>query len=101
MDEIQPVPDKFDTIDVRIKAYIEHNETKGIVKMQLTRLSKRERQVFQHLNSDKTQQEIADQLFVCVRTIKFHCGNIYKKLQVRNRQELRIKLTQDNSLSIS
>jgi DNA-binding NarL/FixJ family response regulator len=34
------------------------------------------------------QQEIADKLFVCVKTIKLHGGNIFKKLGLKSRIEL-------------
>lgn len=51
-------------------------------------LSKREAQVFQQLMTGKSQQDIADTLFICVRTVKFHCGNIYEKLAVKNKNEL-------------
>lgn len=51
-------------------------------------LSKRETQVFQQLLTGKSQQDIADALYICVRTVKFHCGNIYEKLAVKNKTEL-------------
>lgn len=54
----------------------------------ITALSKREAQVFQQLMTGKSQQDIADALYICVRTVKFHCGNIYEKLAVKNKSEL-------------
>lgn len=56
-------------------------------------LSKREKQVAEHITLGQSQQEIANNLYVCVRTIKFHCGNIYKKMKVKNRKELIHKIT--------
>ena len=58
-------------------------------------LSNREHQVLEHLIEGQTQQDIADSLYICVRTVKFHCGNIYQKLDVKNKNELIEKLNKD------
>jgi len=33
-------------------------------------------------------KDIAEQLYVSERTVKFHCSNLYKKLKIQNRFEL-------------
>ena len=38
---------------------------------------------------DKSNKEIADELFVTEATIKSHVSSIYKKCQVKNRRELK------------
>jgi len=63
--------------------------------MNIEQLSNRETQVLQHLIKGQTQQDIADSLFICVRTVKFHCGNIYQKLAVKNKIELLRKLNEN------
>ena len=50
-------------------------------------LSEREREVLTLLASGKTNSEVARDLFVSVGTVKSHTGNIYRKLDVRNRAE--------------
>jgi DNA-binding CsgD family transcriptional regulator len=35
-----------------------------------------------------TNREVATTLFVSVKTVEFHLGNIYRKLGVRNRTQL-------------
>jgi len=60
--------------------------------MNVEQLSNRETQVFNHIVRGQTQQDIADNLFICVRTVKFHCGNIYQKLAVKNKIELMEKV---------
>lgn len=50
-------------------------------------LSSAENNVYQYLLKGYTNQEIADQLFVCEKTIKFHLTSIFKKLEVHSRQE--------------
>jgi ATP/maltotriose-dependent transcriptional regulator MalT len=50
-------------------------------------LSEREREVLNLLASGRTSSEIARDLFISVGTIKSHTGNIYRKLDVKNRAE--------------
>ncbi len=58
---------------------------------ELGRLSKREFEVFAHLLSDKTQGQIAEELFVSHSSVHFHCKNIYQKLELSSRKQLLIK----------
>lgn len=46
-----------------------------------------EREVLNLLASGRTSSEIARDLFISVGTIKSHTGNIYRKLDVKNRAE--------------
>lgn len=50
-------------------------------------LSERELEVLALLASGRTNSEIASNLFVSVGTIKSHTGNIYRKLEAKNRTE--------------
>ena len=50
-------------------------------------LSERELEVLKHLASGRTNSEIARDLFVSVGTVKSHTGNIYRKLDAKNRAE--------------
>ncbi|SHG90764.1 response regulator transcription factor [Flagellimonas flava] len=52
-------------------------------------LSKREREVIKLISAGKQNQEIADELFVDLSTIKSHINRIYKKTGMKNRKELR------------
>ncbi len=58
---------------------------------ELTELSKREMEVFAQLLTDKTQQQIAEELFISHSSVHFHCKNIYKKLNISNRRQFLIK----------
>jgi len=51
-------------------------------------LTEREREVLQLLASGKTYQEIADILFISVKTVDFHRANLMRKLNLSNRSEL-------------
>lgn len=50
-------------------------------------LSERELEVLTLLASGKTNSEVARDLYVSVGTVKSHTGNIYRKLDARNRTE--------------
>ncbi|MGG5325649.1 hypothetical protein IGJ83_003290 [Enterococcus pernyi] len=51
-------------------------------------LSSREKEVLYLLLDKKTNQEIADSLYISVGTVKTHTHNIFKKLSLKNRQNL-------------
>jgi LuxR family maltose regulon positive regulatory protein len=50
-------------------------------------LSDRELAVLRHLPSDLSNNQVAEQLFISVNTLKTHLGHIYQKLGVRSRRE--------------
>ncbi len=58
---------------------------------ELAKLSKREFEVFAQLLTDKTQLQIAEELFISHSSVHFHCKNIYKKLNISSRKQLLIK----------
>jgi len=58
---------------------------------ELARLSKREFEVFAQLLTDKTQTQIAEELYISHSSVHFHCKNIYKKLDINSRKQLLIK----------
>jgi DNA-binding CsgD family transcriptional regulator len=56
---------------------------------QETPLSKQEKKVLDLILEDRSNKEIAAQLFVSVSTVKTHINNLYKKLQVSSRDEVK------------
>ena len=52
------------------------------------RISKREKQIIEEICKGKTNQQIADELFITLQTVKDHTHNIYKKVNVKNRVQL-------------
>ncbi|MCB0456130.1 MAG: helix-turn-helix transcriptional regulator [Flavobacteriaceae bacterium] len=52
-------------------------------------LSKQEQKVMELILEDKSNKEIADALFISVSTVKTHINNIYKKLNISSREELK------------
>jgi len=57
---------------------------------ELSTLSKRELEIFSYLLSDKTQSEIAQELFISPSSVHFHCKNIYRKLNISSRKQILI-----------
>ena len=51
-------------------------------------LTEREQEIATLLHKGMTYQNIADQLFISLPTVKTHTSNIYKKCSVKNRNEL-------------
>lgn len=60
-------------------------------------LTDREREVLQLLAQGLSNKEIAQKLYVSVRTVEGHLANIYGKLQVKSRIEAVLWATQDRA----
>lgn len=57
---------------------------------ELSALSTKELEVFELLLTDKTMVAMAEELFISLSAVHFHCKNIYKKLNVSNRRQFLI-----------
>ncbi len=58
-------------------------------KTDLDGLSNTELNILRLVSAGKTNQEIADKLFISVHTVKKHISNIFKKLNLTSRSETR------------
>lgn len=69
------------------------NEHKRLLEIypELEKLSRRELEVFAHLLTDKTQAQIAEELFITHSSVHFHCKNIYRKLGIKSRKQILIR----------
>jgi len=63
-------------------------------------LTIREMEVIQLICQGKTTNEIAEKLFISVKTVETHRANTYKKAQVRNLAELIVWAVKNNYFSI-
>ncbi len=59
-----------------------------------TRLTSREKEIIALIVQGKKNIEIADNLYVELSTIKTHINNIYKKLKVSNRTQIKERYSQ-------
>jgi len=53
--------------------------------MEQANLSSREREVLNLIATGRSNNDIADNLFISIRTVKFHVSSILAKLNVKNR----------------
>ena len=78
---------------MRLKGFLElQPEEIGVVKAQINQtlnepLSEREFEILNLALSEKSNPQIAEEIFLSVHTVKFHLRNVYSKLGVSNRKE--------------
>jgi len=53
------------------------------------KLTQQEQKILNHILQDKTNKEIASEIFVSLSTVKTHINNIYKKLNIQSRNEVK------------
>ena len=57
---------------------------------ELDRLSSREQEVLRHIARGYTYREIAERLFISIKTVESHVSAVLRKLQLSNRHELTV-----------
>ncbi|MFS4468481.1 response regulator transcription factor [Maribacter sp. 2210JD10-5] len=55
----------------------------------LGKLTNQEQKIVEYILADKTNKEIAATLFISVSTVKTHINNLYKKLNLTNREDIK------------
>jgi two-component system response regulator NreC len=71
-----------------VSQYLEERPSPSAAGDGLARLTRREREVLQLVARGYTNQQIADRLFVSVKTIETHRAHIMQKLELHSRAEL-------------
>ena len=54
--------------------------------------TEREREIVKYLFEDKTYEMIRQKFFISIKTVEKHVSNIYMKMGVKNREELKNKI---------
>ncbi len=67
----------------------QYQKEESLTKDKLSQLSNRELQVFELIKQGKSNKEICADLFIELSTLKSHINRIYKKLEIKNRKEVR------------
>lgn len=75
-------------VDKMTRYYPDYLKDSNQMEEQLTDM---EQKVMEQLCKGRSLQEIAQQYEVSYSTVKYHCRNIYRKLDVKNRQEAQAK----------
>lgn len=81
---------KISNLSNQIKAQSQFQED-GI-EVLLDELTERQREVYELIISGKTNKEIMTELFIEQSTLKSHINQIYKKLDVKSRRDLKSKV---------
>ena len=63
--------------------------TPALVQLSMPRLTSREAEVARHASDGLNNQEIATHLVLSVRTVEAHLANVYTKLGITSRTQLR------------
>jgi DNA-binding NarL/FixJ family response regulator len=77
--------------------YLKESEGKSAPRKKTTELSKREEEVLTQIASGKALKEVAEVLFISVKTVETHKQNIQDKLGLKNTAQL-VKYAIDNKL---
>jgi len=73
----------------KAKALVSETDTAEVIKQaKIKTLSRKEREVLNLILQRKNNQQISDELFISLSTLKSHINHIYKKLGVSRRQEI-------------
>jgi len=67
------------------EALLNHMQSKQTIEK--ASLSTREKEVLDLIAAGKSNKDIADYLYISIRTVKFHVSSIFGKLNVKNRTE--------------
>ena len=79
--------------------YLKEKEGKELPKKRSSELSKREEEVLVLIASGKSLREIAEQLFISVKTVETHKQHIQEKLGIKNTAQL-VRYAIDNKLIV-
>lgn len=66
----------------------------------LDELTDRQKEIYDLIMEGKTNKEIATKLFIEKSTLKTHINQIYKKLNIKSRRELKSKSKNDKGISL-
>ena len=63
-------------------------------------LTKREREIFELLISNKSTKEIAERLYISEKTVRNHISNVMLKLDVKGRAQAVVELPKMKEISL-
>lgn len=73
----------------KVQSIVSKAETsEALIQAKLKTLSRKEQEVLALILEQKNNQQICDELFISLSTLKSHINHIYKKLEVNSRKEI-------------
>ncbi len=74
---------------LKVQEVVSKTETsEALLQAKLKTLSRKENEVLSLILAKKNNQQICDELFISLSTLKSHINHIYKKLELSTRQEI-------------
>lgn len=89
--EIQIIKSCYDLAQYNAHDYLNTKPETPVAHDIIQLLTRSERQVLSHILTGKKNQEIADDLFVSLATVKTHIYHIFQKTMVKSKRELILK----------
>lgn len=86
-----------DVTDTIMKGLMKKRTGSTQVKTNIPKISKREKEVLELIVKEHTTQEIANKLFISLKTVESHRGNLLAKLNARNTAGL-VRITMEHKL---
>tara|TARA_R110002051_G_scaffold325001_1_gene425164 strand:- start:38308 stop:39360 length:1053 start_codon:yes stop_codon:yes gene_type:complete len=78
------------SIFLNIYLFLKHKKfTQSIQNNAIAKLTEQEQNIVQEILKNKTNKEIASEMFISVSTVKTHINNLYKKLNINSRDEIK------------
>jgi len=74
--------------NIILNSYLSQSDHNGKIQDEMAHLSLRELEVLKLFGEGLTNQEIADQLFISIRTVETHKTNVMKKINLRTTVDL-------------
>ncbi|MEM9822037.1 MAG: response regulator transcription factor [Bacteroidota bacterium] len=80
-----------------MKSLVKSNNKSSSTKLNIPKISRREKEVLQLIVKEFTTQEIADELFISLKTVESHRSSLLAKLNARNTAGL-VRIALENNL---
>lgn len=86
-----------DVTETIMKSLMNHRKSSSVTKTNIPKLSRREKEVLKLIAQEFTTQEIADNLFISLKTVESHRSSLLSKLNARNSVGL-VRIAMQNDL---
>jgi len=80
-----------------MKGLVKGSGSSKAASLDIPKISRREKEVLELIVKEHTTQEIADQLFISLKTVESHRANLLAKLNARNTAGL-VRIAMENNL---